>query len=100
MVTATAFQILVSNNAPVKAVIDNAIITLEVSVGLNKSPQRTKIDKIFTFQAVSTLLVIALQFSFICTGMFIHFRGFFLEQEMMHPLSSSQPTMTLTGLPQ
>ncbi|XP_030586334.1 nicalin-1 [Archocentrus centrarchus] len=29
MVTATAFQILVSNNAPVKAVIDNALITLE-----------------------------------------------------------------------
>lgn len=29
MVTATAFQILVSNNAPVKAIIDNALITLE-----------------------------------------------------------------------
>lgn len=30
MVTATAFQILVSNNAPIKAIIDNAIVTLEV----------------------------------------------------------------------
>lgn len=32
MVTATAFQILVSNNAPIKAITDNAIVTLEVSV--------------------------------------------------------------------
>lgn len=30
MVTATAFQILVSNNGPVKAVTDNAVVTLEV----------------------------------------------------------------------
>lgn len=30
MVTATAFQILVSNNAPIKAIVDNAIVTLEV----------------------------------------------------------------------
>lgn len=30
MVTATAFQILVSNNAPIKAIMDNAIVTLEV----------------------------------------------------------------------
>uniref|UniRef100_A0A3B5AVY7 Nicalin n=1 Tax=Stegastes partitus TaxID=144197 RepID=A0A3B5AVY7_9TELE len=29
MVTATAFQILVSNNAPIKAITDNAIVTLE-----------------------------------------------------------------------
>ncbi|CAN9512423.1 unnamed protein product [Ophioblennius macclurei] len=29
MVTATAFQILVSNNAPIKAVTDNSVITLE-----------------------------------------------------------------------
>ncbi|TWW61710.1 nicalin-1-like isoform X1 [Takifugu flavidus] len=29
MVTATAFQILVSNNAPIKAVTDNAVVTLE-----------------------------------------------------------------------
>ncbi|XP_028262524.1 nicalin-1 [Parambassis ranga] len=29
MVTATAFQILVSNNSPIKAITDNAIITLE-----------------------------------------------------------------------
>lgn len=35
MVTATAFQILVSNNSPIKAITDNAIITLEVSVELN-----------------------------------------------------------------
>ena len=32
MVTATAFQILVSNNAPIKAIPDNTIVTLEVSV--------------------------------------------------------------------
>lgn len=30
MVTATAFQILVSNNAPIKAITDNAVVTLEV----------------------------------------------------------------------
>lgn len=30
MVTATAFQILVSNNGPIKAIIDNAIVALEV----------------------------------------------------------------------
>uniref|UniRef100_H3C2U5 Nicalin n=1 Tax=Tetraodon nigroviridis TaxID=99883 RepID=H3C2U5_TETNG len=29
MVTATAFQILVSNNAPIKAITDNAVVTLE-----------------------------------------------------------------------
>ncbi|GAA6222271.1 nicalin-1-like [Lates japonicus] len=29
MITATAFQILVSNNAPIKAITDNSIITLE-----------------------------------------------------------------------
>lgn len=32
MVTATAFQILVSNNVPIKPITDNAIVTLEVSV--------------------------------------------------------------------
>lgn len=37
MVTATAFQILVINNAPIKATTDNAIITLEVSLGPNNS---------------------------------------------------------------
>lgn len=31
MVTATAFQILVSNNAAIKATTDNSIVTLEVS---------------------------------------------------------------------
>lgn len=30
MVTATAFQMFVSNNAPVKAVTDTTIVTLEV----------------------------------------------------------------------
>lgn len=30
MVTATAFQILVSNNAAIKAVTDNTVVTLEV----------------------------------------------------------------------
>lgn len=32
MVTATAFQMLVNNNAPIKAITDNSIVTLEVSV--------------------------------------------------------------------
>lgn len=32
MITATAFQILVSNNAPIKAVTDTSVATLEVSV--------------------------------------------------------------------
>lgn len=32
MVTATAFQIFVSNNAAIKAVTDNAVVTLEVRV--------------------------------------------------------------------
>ena len=32
MVTATAFQILVSNNAPIKAITDNSVATLEVRV--------------------------------------------------------------------
>lgn len=36
MVTATAFQILVSNNVPIKAITDNAITTLEVSIKLNR----------------------------------------------------------------
>ncbi len=35
MVTATAFQILVSNNVPIKAITDNAIVTLEVSMELS-----------------------------------------------------------------
>lgn len=30
MVTATAFQVLVSNNAAIKAVTDNTVVTLEV----------------------------------------------------------------------
>lgn len=30
MVTATAFQIFVSNNAAIKAVTDNTVVTLEV----------------------------------------------------------------------
>lgn len=30
MVTATAFQIFVSNNDPIKAITDNTIVTLEV----------------------------------------------------------------------
>lgn len=30
MVTATAFQIFVSNNAAIKAVTDNSVVTLEV----------------------------------------------------------------------
>ena len=33
MITATAFQILVSNNAPIKPITDTSISTLEVSVG-------------------------------------------------------------------
>lgn len=32
MVTATAFQMLVSNNAPIKTIPDNSIVTLEVRV--------------------------------------------------------------------
>lgn len=35
MVTATAFQILVSNNAPIKAITDNAVITLEVRLSMH-----------------------------------------------------------------
>lgn len=50
MVTATAFQILVINNAPIKATTDNAIITLEVSLGPNNSPIRNKIDSIIQYQ--------------------------------------------------
>lgn len=34
MVTATAFQILVSNNVAIKANTDSTIVTLEVSMGL------------------------------------------------------------------
>lgn len=34
MVTATAFQILVSNNAPIKAITDNAVVTLEVMLSM------------------------------------------------------------------
>lgn len=36
MVTATAFQILVSNNAPIKAITDNTIVTLEVRLSAQK----------------------------------------------------------------
>lgn len=32
MVTTTAFQILVNNNSPIKAISDSSIITLEVSL--------------------------------------------------------------------
>ncbi|XP_044027552.1 nicalin-1-like isoform X1 [Siniperca chuatsi] len=39
MVTATAFQILVSNNVPIKAITDNAIVTLEgVLPGAGEDP--------------------------------------------------------------
>ncbi|KAL7844107.1 hypothetical protein SRHO_G00226460 [Serrasalmus rhombeus] len=39
MVTATAFQILVSNNSPIKAITDNSIITLEgVLPGVGEDP--------------------------------------------------------------
>lgn len=34
MVTATAFQILVSNNVPIKATTDHSIVTLEVRMDL------------------------------------------------------------------
>lgn len=36
MVTATAFQILVSNNAPIKAITDNAVVTLEVMLSMRR----------------------------------------------------------------
>lgn len=36
MVTATAFQILVSNNAAIKAVTDNAVVTLEVRLSRHR----------------------------------------------------------------
>lgn len=36
MITATAFQILVSNNAPIKAVTDNAVVTLEVRLSASR----------------------------------------------------------------
>ncbi len=42
MVTATAFQILVSNNAPIKAITDNTIVTLEVSTELRFCMQMKK----------------------------------------------------------
>lgn len=32
MVTATAFQMLANNNAPIKSITDSSIVTLEVSV--------------------------------------------------------------------
>lgn len=36
MITATAFQILVSNNAPIKAITDNAVVTLEVRLSMHR----------------------------------------------------------------
>lgn len=33
MITATAFQIFVSNNSPIKGTTDTTLVTLEVSVG-------------------------------------------------------------------
>lgn len=36
MITATAFQILVSNNAPIKAITDNAVVTLEVRLSVSR----------------------------------------------------------------
>lgn len=36
MVTATAFQIFVSNNDPIKAITDNTIVTLEVRLSMQK----------------------------------------------------------------
>lgn len=52
MVTATAFQILVSNNAPIQAVTDNAIVTLEVRLSMQ---QRGVKDSGFPFG--STLIL-------------------------------------------
>lgn len=42
MVTATAFQILVSNNVPIKAITDNTIVTLEVSGELSMQNRGVK----------------------------------------------------------
>lgn len=36
MVTATAFQILVSNSGPIKAITDNAVVTLEVRLSMHR----------------------------------------------------------------
>lgn len=38
MVTATAFQILVSNNVPIKAITDNTIVALEVRLCISVKP--------------------------------------------------------------
>lgn len=77
MVTATAFQILVSNNAPIKAIIDNAIVTLEVR-GVWSGGIILQVPK----------------FLVLCVTAGLSFRGCFLQRQKMHPPLSSPLTMT------
>lgn len=76
MVTATAYQILVSNNAPIKAISDNAIVTLEVrGVG-------------------GGVILQVPEFFRLCVTAGLYFRGCFLPRQKMHPPLSSPLTMT------